>query len=99
MKIQCNTLCQTFLLNSKNFTFDLEERMEGGEKGIEVKGKGRIVTYWLHGVKPGVQSTSDSKFEENPDEHHASSTEETEAEVFADKHLYDELWLLLWVVV
>lgn len=49
--------------------------MEGNEKGIDVKGKGRIITYWLHGASPRLRSTDESKFDENPDECLASSQE------------------------
>jgi hypothetical protein len=28
-------------------TFECEERIEDGERGIDVKGKGRVITYWI----------------------------------------------------
>ena len=27
--------------------FECQERIEDGERGIDVKGKGRVITYWI----------------------------------------------------
>lgn len=48
MRIQVSELTYRLLQDSPDTTFDLEKRIEGGKVGIEVKGKGHQVTYWVN---------------------------------------------------
>jgi class 3 adenylate cyclase len=57
MKIQCAELTYHLLMKAPNFTFTCHERREGQERGIEVKGKGRLVTYWIEGASPGARAS------------------------------------------
>jgi hypothetical protein len=50
MKIQCSDFTRQLLQDAPDFTFDLEERVENGVKGIELKGKGLTNTWWIKGV-------------------------------------------------
>ena len=56
MKIQCAELTYHLLMNAPHFTFECEERREGVERGIEIKGKGRLVTYWIQNAVAGARA-------------------------------------------
>ena len=56
MKIQCAELTYHLLMKAPHFTFECQERREGAERGIEVKGKGRLVTYWIHKATAGARA-------------------------------------------
>ncbi len=47
MKIQCCRSTVDALRESKRYRFDMEERVENGEEGIVVKGKGTMRTWWI----------------------------------------------------
>lgn len=71
MRLQCSQMTQTLLLNAPTKNFDLVERQERGQRGVEVKGKGRMFTYWIKsaaerktsdassGVRTGLDNDSD----------------------------------------
>ena len=44
---QCAELTYHLLCRAPGYDFVCEERVEGGQRGIDVKGKGRLVTYWV----------------------------------------------------
>jgi len=50
MKIQCCRSTVDTLRESKRHKFDMEERVENGEEGIVVKGKGTMRTWWIKGA-------------------------------------------------
>ena len=56
MKIQCAELTYHLLMNAPHFTFECEERREGNVRGIEIKGKGRLVTYWIQNAVAGPRA-------------------------------------------
>ena len=60
MKIQCPHHTFKLLRLSQEFSFDLEEREEGGYQGVYVKGKGQTMTYWLSGYSREAQDDSSS---------------------------------------
>jgi atrial natriuretic peptide receptor A len=47
MKIQVSELTYRLLQDSPNMIFELDQRREGENIGIEVKGKGHQITYWV----------------------------------------------------
>lgn len=49
MQIQCSSVTHHLLRDAPNYDFEFEARREGGELGVEVKGKGRQYTYWIRG--------------------------------------------------
>lgn len=46
MKIQCSTVTRRLLRDAPTSDFIVKERREKGELGVEVKGKGRLFTFW-----------------------------------------------------
>jgi hypothetical protein len=48
MRIQVSELTYRLLQDSPNTTFELKKRREGDKVGIEVKGKGHQITYWVN---------------------------------------------------
>jgi len=52
LKIQCTDLTYQLLLNAPDFRFICEERREGSDSGVYVKGKGHTHTWWILGAKP-----------------------------------------------
>ena len=46
MRIQVAEITYRLLQDSPNMNFELEKRMEDGVAGVEVKGKGHLITYW-----------------------------------------------------
>ena len=46
-RCQCAELTYHLLRRAPGYDFVCEERVEGGQRGIDVKGKGRLVTYWV----------------------------------------------------
>ena len=46
MRIQVAEITYRLLQDSPNMNFELEKRMENGVAGVEVKGKGHLITYW-----------------------------------------------------
>ncbi|KAJ1492596.1 adenylate and guanylate cyclase catalytic domain-containing protein [Baffinella frigidus] len=56
MKIQVAELTHS-LLQSSNTNFHIKKRMgQDGLPGIPVKGKGRVNTYWVHGIRMDLQT-------------------------------------------
>ena len=51
MKIQCSERTVDMLAESKKHRFEIEERIENGEEGIVVKGKGTMKTWWIKDAK------------------------------------------------
>jgi len=51
MKIQCNDMTQRLLQDAPTKIFSFEERRDGDEVGVFVKGKGRVHTWWVNGAK------------------------------------------------
>jgi len=47
MRLQVSPVTHRLLLDAPNYKFMCEQRREGGEIGVEVKGKGRQITYWV----------------------------------------------------
>ena len=43
-------------MNAPHFTFECQELREGEERGIEVKAKRRLVTYWIQNAVAGVRA-------------------------------------------
>jgi hypothetical protein len=51
---QCSELTYHLLTRAPDFTFQMEERSDGSaQRGTEIKGKGRVITYWIQGQSPG----------------------------------------------
>jgi hypothetical protein len=50
MKIQCSDFTSRLLQDSPDFSFNLEQRVENGVRGIDVKGKGMTQTWWIKSV-------------------------------------------------
>ena len=69
---------RTFFFLHRDVTFECEERIEDGERGIDVKGKGRVITYWITGA---VQKCQDAKVapeqQGSEDIEHTSNTRNT----------------------
>mmetsp|Transcript_9703 Transcript_9703/g.14565 ORF Transcript_9703/g.14565 Transcript_9703/m.14565 type:complete len:812 (-) Transcript_9703:51-2486(-) len=61
MQIQCSSITHHLLRDAPNYDFEFEARREGGELGVEVKGKGRQYTYWIRGMKER-QAITDQEF-------------------------------------
>ena len=57
-RIQCMDLTYRLLQDAPSFLFHLEERVEGGQKGVTLKGKGMTHTWWLNGVS-GLRVSTD----------------------------------------
>jgi hypothetical protein len=51
MKIQCSEKTIDMLNESKKYNFETEERIDNGEEGIVVKGKGTMKTWWIKGAR------------------------------------------------
>jgi len=47
MKIQCAEITYRLLMDGPNMNFTLTKRMEGGIAGVDIKGKGHQITYWI----------------------------------------------------
>ena len=60
MQLQVCTSTQRLLLDAPTHDFDFVERQndDDGEPGIEVKEKGRVITYWVNGAKKLDQKRS-----------------------------------------
>lgn len=60
MQLQVCPSTQRLLLDAPTHDFDCVERLndDDGEPGIEVKGKGRVITYWVTGAKKLDQKRS-----------------------------------------
>jgi len=50
MRIQCSDFTARLLLDAPNYTFNTEERTNRGVRGVNVKGKGLLKTYWILNV-------------------------------------------------
>jgi hypothetical protein len=50
MKIQCSDFTRQLLQDAPDFTFEMEQRVENGVKGVDLKGKGLTNTWWIIGV-------------------------------------------------
>jgi len=62
MKIQCSELTYRLLLDAPSRSFTLQQRVENGVAGIEVKGKGHQTTYWIKDAQFRSSSRATSKF-------------------------------------
>jgi hypothetical protein len=62
MKIQCSELTYRLLLDAPSRSFTLEQRVDNGVAGIEVKGKGHQTTYWIKDAQLRSSSVTASKF-------------------------------------
>lgn len=47
MRIQCADITYRLLMDAPNMDFQLIKRMEGDVAGVQVKGKGHVITYWV----------------------------------------------------
>jgi len=47
MRIQCAEITYRLLMDAPNMNFTLTKRMEGGIAGVDIKGKGHQITYWI----------------------------------------------------
>ena len=47
MRIQCAEITYRLLMDSPKMNFTLTKRMEGGIAGVDIKGKGHQITYWI----------------------------------------------------
>lgn len=67
MKIQCNDMTYRVLQDAPNTIFSFEERIENGEKGTYVKGKGLVHTWWITGATERYQSGSTKQLNSTSD--------------------------------
>lgn len=64
MKIQVSPTTQRMLLDAPTHDFALEDRRDdSGELGVEVKGKGRQYTSWVHSASLAKKPDSASETE------------------------------------
>mmetsp|Transcript_1825 Transcript_1825/g.4566 ORF Transcript_1825/g.4566 Transcript_1825/m.4566 type:complete len:1245 (+) Transcript_1825:180-3914(+) len=85
MRIQCADITYRLLMDSPNKDFKLIKRMEGDVAGIQVKGKGHVITYWVEGSTSragNVQNQIGTK-KKNVEPHGLGRLEEEE-EVYDD---------------
>jgi class 3 adenylate cyclase len=61
MKIQCCPVTHQMLVRAPTHVFSLRERTdtETGQKGIQVKGKGLVYTWWIRSAKPRTRQLDD----------------------------------------
>mmetsp|Transcript_304 Transcript_304/g.582 ORF Transcript_304/g.582 Transcript_304/m.582 type:complete len:781 (-) Transcript_304:106-2448(-) len=52
MKIQVSEMTYRLLLDCVNLKFVMTKRMEGGIAGVEIKGKGQQITFWIEKASP-----------------------------------------------
>ena len=52
MKIQCADITYRLLRDAPNMSFDLKKRMEGDIAGVQIKGKGHQITFWIEKAGP-----------------------------------------------
>eukprot|EP00984_Skeletonema_dohrnii_P000700 scaffold211_cov83-Skeletonema_dohrnii-CCMP3373.AAC.6 len=52
MKIQVSEMTYRLLLDCVNLKFVMTKRMEGGIAGVEIKGKGQQLTFWIEKASP-----------------------------------------------
>jgi len=60
MRVQIAPITHRLLLDAPSYQFTSEERRDGGELGVEIKGKGRQFTYWLNSATERQLDSSDS---------------------------------------
>ncbi|KAL9189326.1 hypothetical protein ACHAXT_011816, partial [Thalassiosira profunda] len=59
MKIQAAEITYRLLRDAPNMNFELTKRMEGEVAGVEIKGKGHQITYWIEDSSPRSPSGND----------------------------------------
>jgi len=52
MRIQCAEITFRLLQDAPNMNFGLKKRMEGDVAGVQIKGKGHHITYWIEKSTP-----------------------------------------------
>ena len=62
MKIQCSEVTFKLLQESSQYFFSTEERREGDQRGIYVKGKGVVNTWWVTGAHKWSLAKSENAF-------------------------------------
>ena len=58
MKIQCSESTFDLLSKSESFYFSMNKRRDGDSVGVQIKGKGVMLTWWLNAAYPNVRRSS-----------------------------------------
>ena len=61
MKIQCSESTFDLLSNSELFYYSLNKRRDGDSVGVQCKGKGVMLTWWLNAAYPHVRRSSNTE--------------------------------------